>query len=63
MITETKLDETFPEGQFLMYEFTIYKMYGNANGGGIAFHVREDIPSRQIQANHFFVEINLRKKN
>ena len=46
---KTKLDETFPESQFLMDGFTPpYRMYRNTNGGGIALYVREDIPSRQI---------------
>ena len=49
MISETKLDETFPEGQFLMDGFTPpYRMDRNTNGGGIALYIREDIPSRQI---------------
>ena len=73
MISETKLDETFPEGQFLMDGFTPpntppYRMNGNTNGGGIALYVRED-KSRQISfknndkdIEHFFVEINLCKK-
>ena len=49
MISKTKLDETFPEGQFLMDGFIPpYRMNRNTNGGGIALYVREDIPSRQI---------------
>ena len=44
MISETKLDETFPEGQFLMDGFTPpYRMDRNTNGGGIALYIREDI--------------------
>ena len=70
MISEKKLGGTFPEGQFLMDGFTPpYRMDRNTNGGGIALYVREDIPSRQISfknddkdIEHFFVEINLRKK-
>ena len=69
MISETKLDETFPEDHFLMDRFTLsYRMDRNINGGGIALYVREDILSRQIlfkndnNTEHFFVEINLRKK-
>ena len=58
------------EGPFLMDGVTpLYRMDRNANGGGIALYVREDIPSRQIffknddnDTEHFFVEINLRKK-
>ena len=64
MISETKLDEIFPKGQFLMDEFTpSYKTDRNRNGGDIAPYVREDIPSRQISfknddkdIEHFFVE-------
>ena len=70
LISEIKLDKTFPEGQFLMDGFTLTnRMDRNTNGGGIALYVREDIPSRQISfknddkdIEHFFVEINLRKK-
>ena len=70
MISEAKLDETFPESQFLMDGFTPpYRMDRKPNGGGTALYVREDIPSRQISfkkddkdIKHFFVEINLRKK-
>ena len=61
-IPETKLDETFPEGQFLMDRFTPpYRMDKNTNRSGIALYVREDIPSRQISLKngdkdieHFF---------
>ena len=49
MISETKLDETFPEGQFLMDGFTEpYRMDRNTNRGGIALYVREDMPSRKM---------------
>ena len=70
MISETKLDETFPEGQFLMDGFTpLYRIDKNTNGGGIMLYIREDIQSRQIlfknddkDIEHFFVEMNIRKK-
>ena len=59
MISETRLDETFPEGQFLTDGF----IDRNTNGGGIALYILKDIPSRQISFNdndkdikHFFVE-------
>ena len=49
MISETKLYETFSEGQFLVDGFNSpYRMDRNTNGGGIAFYIREDMPSRQI---------------
>ena len=47
MISETKLNRTFPEVSFLMNGFTPpYRMDRNANEVGIALFVGEDIPSR-----------------
>ena len=49
MISETKLNGTFPEVSFLMNGFTPpYRMDRNPNEVGIALFVGEDIPSRQI---------------
>ena len=66
MISETKLDGSFPTSKFLLNGFfSPYILDRNGKGGGIL--VREDIPSRLITANFlnvegFFLEINLRKK-
>ena len=69
MITETKLDETFPAAQFSLQGFCDpYRFDRNRNGDGIMLYVREDIPSRLIEkklrnnSEYFFVKINLRKK-
>ena len=70
MISETKLDKTFPEGKFLMDWLTPpYRMDRNTNGGGIVHYVNEDMLSKQISfksddkdIEHFFVGINLCKK-
>ena len=49
MITETKLDETFPAAQFsLQGFFDPYQFDRNHNGGSIMLYIREDIPSRLI---------------
>ena len=69
VVGETKLDETFPEKQFLMSGYKKpYRLDGNANGGGIMIYVREDIPSDTLQKHKIhenieaiFIEINLRK--
>ena len=69
VITETKLDHTFPENQFLIPGYKKpYRKDRNRNGGGVMVYVREDIPSdillkHKIQENieAIFVEINLRK--
>ena len=68
MISETKLDNSFPDGQFLISGYSSpYRLDRNCQGGGIMLHVREDIPSKLLSIeNHpiegFYVEINLRKK-
>ena len=44
MISETKLDETFPAAQFSLQGFCDpYRFDCNCNGGGIMLYIREDI--------------------
>ena len=70
MIAETKLDATFPTGQFAIEGFAApFRLDRNANGGGILVYVRSDIPSHQVKSYKFSEGIecisfktNLRKK-
>ena len=67
MISETKLDPSFPTGQFHIHGFSEPYSFGrNGNSGGILQHVREEIPSELILTKmtieRFFIEISLRKK-
>ena len=68
MISETKLDDSFPEGQFFIDGYhTPFRYDRNGNGGGILLYVREDIPAKVIHCEFphvksFFVEINLHQK-
>ena len=67
MISETKLDESFPIGQFLIDGYSVpFRFDRNKNGGGILLYVRDDIPSKILSMNSniegFFVEINLHNK-
>ena len=70
LVSETKLDDTFPVGQFYIDGYsTPYRFDRTSHGGGILLYIREDIPSKilkfePVQNNFegFFVEINLRKK-
>ena len=69
VVTETKLDATFPDEEFMMEGYSKpYRMDRNRDGGGIIIYVREDIPSKQLKKHCFpgdiegiFVELNLRK--
>ena len=69
VVTETKVDASFPASQFKIDGFSIpFRLDRTSNGGGIMIYVREDIPSKILNKHKFpsdieglFVEINLRK--
>ena len=45
VITETKLNESFPEAQFFLEGYTMpYRLDRSEHGGGIMIFAREDIP-------------------
>ena len=68
-IQETKLDSSFPPGQFVIDGYSEpYRLDRDRNGGGVMIYVREDIPSKLLNKHNFtkpieglFIEINLRK--
>ena len=65
MISETKIDDSFPVGQFLIEGFcTPYRLDRNSKGGGILLYVMKDIPSnlitKDINPIEIYVELNLR---
>ena len=66
IISETKLDSSFPNGQFQIYSYSeSYRFDRNGNGGGILVFNREDIPTKlidsQMKIEEFFIELNLRR--
>ena len=71
MTSETKLDKSFPIGQFLKRGFsTPFRLDRCCHGGGILLYIREDIPSKLLSTEEngikgFNIEISLRntKKN
>ena len=66
LISETKIDSSFPTAQFKIEGYTTYRLDRNSNGGGILLYVREDIPSTllntELLIEGFCTEINIRKK-
>ena len=59
LISESKLDDSFPEGQFIIDR--------HGNGGGLLLYVRENIPANVLHsdfpaAESFYAEIILHKK-
>ena len=68
MLTETKLDDTFPLGQFYVEGFTMPNRLDRNRDGGIIIYVSEDIPSKILEKHKLpqdvegmFVELNFRK--
>ena len=46
-VQETKLDESFPDAQFGVPGYQMFRRDRNGNGGGIVTYVRSDIPARR----------------
>ena len=69
VIAEKKLDDAFPNSQFLVPGFSrSFRLDRNWRGGGVMIYVREDIPSKLLTKHVFpsdtectFLELNLRK--
>ena len=69
ILTETKLDDTFPLSKFHIDGFsTPYRLDKNKNGDGIIICIREDILSKIVAKHGFpkdiealFIELNFRK--
>ena len=67
LISETKLDASFPSKQFLIDGYSPpYRLDRSNKGGGLLLFVREDIPSKALQTTFtkegMFIEINLKKR-
>ena len=69
LISETKLDDSFPTAQFFVKGFIpLYTFDVNSKGGGIPLYIREDGPSTILTYSSncdietLLVEINLGKR-
>ena len=74
VITESKLDSSFPANQFLIDGFSKpFRLDKSSKSAGVLIYVRDDIPSRKLKCHisseqnrgsfeGIFVEINLRKQ-
>ena len=69
LISETKIDNTFPVSQFYVPGYSVpYRLDRTENGGGIMLYVKKHIPCRILskftlekEIESFAIEINLRK--
>ena len=68
MISETKVDDSFPYGQFFLDgSGTPFRLNRNQNGGGIMLSIINDIPAKVVSRDgrpieSFYVQLNFRKK-
>ena len=70
MVSETKVDDTFPESQFLIEGFsTSFRLDRKVKGGEFLLYIRQDLPPKYLKKitlkesfKGFFVELNLRSK-
>ena len=63
MISETKLDESFFPGKFLLDGYSVpFRCDRNGNGGDILLYIPSKVLSMNKNMEGFFVEINLRNK-
>ena len=66
LISETKIDSSFPTAQFHMNGFNTYRRDRNENGRGLLFYMRKDIPSNLLRIDSeieaFYIELNIRIK-
>ena len=52
MISETKLDESFPPSHFFLDGYSVpFRLHRNGNGGGILLYIRDDLPSKLLSIN------------
>ena len=69
LVTETKLDDSFPKAQFCIDGFYIpYRLDRNRNEGDLMIYVRDNTPSKMLTKHNLsenieaaFIELSFRK--
>ena len=54
LISETKIDSSFPTAQFHIDGYIIYRSDRNENGGGLLLYIRDDAPSDLLKIDPNF---------
>ena len=52
LISETKLDQSFPNKQFELFSYKTFRRERNSFGGGLMFYVKDYIPCKQLIAHN-----------
>ena len=53
LLSESKLDSSFPEAQFKILGYRIFRQDREKHGGGLMFYIKENIPCKKIEAFQF----------
>ena len=59
LISESKLDSTFPMNQFHIFGFKIFRLDRNRFGGGLILYINENIPCRPLNDHPTFPNLEL----
>ena len=59
LISESKLDCTFPSNQFYITGFKQFRQDGNRFGGGLMLYINENIPCRPLNEHPKFSDLKL----
>ena len=57
LITESKIDDSFPNSQFSIPDYRLFRKDRNVNGGGLLLYVNQNIPGKIINSFVFEFEI------
>ena len=57
LLTETKLDDSFPDNQFTIEGYRLFRKDRNSHGGGLILYINDDIPCRIIDLNLTGIEV------
>ena len=68
LLSETKLDESFPNNQFSISGYRMFRQDRNCFGGGLCIYVKENIASKQLnlhldkETEAIYLETNIRSR-
>ena len=65
LVSETKIGSSFPNSQFRLAGYRMFRHDRDSFGGGLCMYVNENIPVKQLNSHKddsetLFLEINLR---
>ena len=58
-LSETKIDETFPNQQFMINGYNLFRRDRNCHGGGVLCYINENIPSKIVNVEGIVKECEI----